>query len=75
MTGVRDVINAGVRIFVIGGLVTCFDIDSDRVFLRLDELIELGFSDRYFESCSSGNIEVLVTGVQRGINSGVGRIF
>ena len=36
------------------------------------EVIELGFSYRYFDGCSDGKLGGLVTGVQYCINSGVG---
>ena len=54
-----------------GWLITGIDGDADGITLDLDEVIKLDFSDRYFEDCNYSNLEVLVVGVQYGINYGI----
>ena len=72
MTEVVDGIHAGAGWCVYGWLCTALDVDSDEIILGLDNRIEKSFSDIYFEVCSYGNIEGLVTGVVYGFNSGAG---
>ena len=43
MVGVLDCINSGVRRFVVCGLCTGFDLDSDLITIRLNEVIDIGF--------------------------------
>ena len=40
------------------------DVDADGITLVIDKVIELGFSDRYFEGYNNGKLDVLVTGLQ-----------
>ena len=56
---------------VAGWLVTGFDGDSYIIAVRIDKLMELSLSDRYFEVYRDENIGGLVSGVQDGINAGV----
>ena len=63
MTGFQYVINSGVGWYVYGFLGTCFRRDVDVIILGIDEVIELVFSDRYFEGFIYGKIGGLVTGV------------
>ena len=72
MTGVQNGINAGIGWFLSGWLGTYIGVGANGITLVINDVIGLGFSDRYFEVCSDGNLESLVIGVQDGINSGVG---
>ena len=72
MAGLKYGIKYGVDLCVAGGLGTYFYRDADGITLGIDEVIELGFSDRYFEFCSDGKLEGFMTGVIDVINYGVG---
>ena len=52
-------------------LVIIFDEYSYGIVVRIDKLMELSLSDRYFEVYRDENIGGLVSGVQDGINDGV----
>ena len=53
-------------------LVKVFDGYVYGIKVAIDEGTELGISDKYFEGCNYDKIEGLVTGLQDGINGGVG---
>ena len=59
--------------FLISGFGTGLDWDVDEIFLFNLWMNINRFSNRYFELCSDGNHDNLVTGVQDGVNSGVGK--
>ena len=71
MTGFQYGINWKVDSWVFGGLCTGFNGDLYGIKLGIYEVIDLVFSDRYFEVCSGGNIEGLVTGFQDGTHVNV----
>ena len=73
MAGVQYGINSGVGWCVVGGLGIGFDVDADWITLGIDKGIYLGFLDISFEGYNDGKLEVLVIGVQDGINSAIGR--
>ena len=59
--GFQYFINADVGWCVSGCLGTGFGIDVDLITLGIDEVIQLGFWDRYFEFVNNRNFECLVT--------------
>ena len=71
MTGVQNGINAGIGWFLSGWLGTYIGVGANGITLVINDVIGLGFSDRYFEVCSDGKIDGIVIGVQDGIHSGV----
>ena len=72
VTGFRNGINVDILWFFVVGLVKGFDGDSYGITLIIDEVIELDFSDRYFEVCGDGKLEGIVKWLRDGINVGVG---
>ena len=53
-------INSWVERIFAGGLVTSFDGDTERISFGIDEVIEIGYLDIYFEECSYGNLDSIM---------------
>ena len=71
MTGLQDGINSDIGWCVAGGLGTGFDGDAYGITIDIGRVIEIVFSDRYFDGCNYSKLKGIVIVFQDGIDSDV----